>query len=200
LGTLGTVVDGLSAFGGRSALVVGMLTPLAAGLPIILPQSLTGPQLVRALREGETTLIVGVPRLYGALYSGIEERVGSGGRVAATLFENGVGLFAGLRHLTGLDAGRIARRSLRRRFGPKLRVLVSGGAALDPDLAWRLEGLGWRVAIGYGLTETAPLLALNPPCGTKLGSVGRPVPGVEICIDTSAVPDEGDRSDSSRRR
>src|SRR5215211_8326715 len=46
--------------------VMGMLTPLAAGLPIVLPHSLTGPQLVRALREGEATLIVGVPRLYGA--------------------------------------------------------------------------------------------------------------------------------------
>ena len=52
--------------------VMGMLAPLAAGLPIVLPQSLTGPQLVRALREGEATLIVGVPRLYEALYSGIE--------------------------------------------------------------------------------------------------------------------------------
>ena len=66
-------------------------------------------------------------------------------------------------------------------------MLASGGAALDPDLAWKLEGMGWRVAIGYGLTETAPLLTLNPPDGTKLGSVGRPVPGVEISIDPSAV-------------
>src|SRR5918993_1252466 len=172
--------------------VMGMLTPLAAGLPIILPLSLTGPQLVRALREGEATLMVGVPRLYGALYSGIEERVGSGGRFAAALFEHGVGLSVVLRRLTGFDAGKIALRPLRRRFGPKLRVLASGGAALEPDLASRLEGLGWRVAIGYGLTETAPLLTLNPPDGTKLGSVGRPVPGVEIMIDPSAVPEEGE--------
>jgi long-chain acyl-CoA synthetase len=59
--------------------------------------------------------------------------------------------------------------------------------------------MGWRVAIGYGLTETAPLLTLNPPDGANLGSVGRPVPGVEIAIDPSAVPEEGDRSGSSRR-
>jgi long-chain acyl-CoA synthetase len=177
--------------------VMGMLTPLAAGLPIVLPRSLTGPDLVRALQEGEATLIVGVPRLYGALYSGIEERVGSGGRFAAALFEHGVGLSVLLRRLTGFDAGKIALRPLRRRFGPKLRVLASGGAALEPDLASRLEGLGWRVAIGYGLTETAPLLTLNPPDGTKLGSVGRPVPGVEIMIDPSAVPEEGDTSASS---
>ncbi len=179
--------------------VMGMLTPLAAGLPIILPQSLTGPQLVRALREGEATLMVGVPRLYGALYSGIEERIGSGGRLAAALFRHGVDLFARVRRLTGLNVGGIALRPLRRRFGPRLGVLASGGAALDPELAWKLEGMGWRVAIGYGLTETSPLLTLNPPDGTKLGSVGRPVPGVEITIDPSAVPEEGDRSGMSHR-
>src|SRR5829696_7030197 len=172
--------------------VMGMLTPLAAGLPIVLPQSLTGPQLVRALREGEATLIVGVPRLYSALYSGIEQRVGSGGRLAAALFEGGVDLCVRLRRLTGLDIGRLPLRPLRRRFGPRLRVLASGGAALDPDLAAKLEGMGWRVAVGYGLTETAPLLTLNPPDGKKLGSVGRPVPGVEIRIDPSAVPEESE--------
>ena len=69
-------------------------------------------------------------------------------------------------------------------------MLASSGAALAPDLAAKLEGLGGRVAVGYGLTETAPLLALNPPDGRKLGSVGRPVPGVEIRIDPSAAPEE----------
>ena len=174
--------------------VMGMLTPLAAGLPIVLPQSLTGPQLVRALREGEATMIVGVPRLYGALYSGIEERARAGGRLAFTLFEGGVGLSVRLRRLTGLDLGGPLFRPLRRRFGPRLRVLASGGAALDADLAARLEGLGWRIAVGYGLTETAPLLTLNPPDGSKLGSVGRPVSGVEIGLDPSAVPEGGART------
>jgi long-chain acyl-CoA synthetase len=179
--------------------VMGMLTPLAAGLPIILPQSLTGPQLVRALRESEATLIVGVPRLYDALYSGIEERIGSGGRLAAALFRHGVDLFAGVRRVTGLNLGGMALRPLRQRFGPRLRVLASGGAALDPDLARKLEGMGWRVAIGYGLTETSPLLTLNPPDGTKLGSVGRPVSGVDIIIDPSAVPEEGDQPGTPHR-
>jgi long-chain acyl-CoA synthetase len=183
--------------------VMGMLTPLAVGLPIVMPHSLTGPQLVRALREGEASLMIGVPRLYGALYSGIEARARSSGRIAATLFGGGVGLGANLRRWTGLDVGKLPLRSLRERFGPKLRVLASGGAALDPDLAWKLEGLGWRVAIGYGLTETAPLLTLNPPDGKNLGSVGRPVPGVEISIDPSAMPDEselgGRRTDTIHR-
>ncbi|HEX2740269.1 MAG TPA: AMP-binding protein [Rubrobacter sp.] len=173
--------------------VMGMLTPLAAEVPIVMPQSLTGPQLVRALQEGEVTLIIGVPRLYGALYSGIEERIKSSGRVAAALFGAGIQFCVRLRRRTGFDVGKVPLRPLRERFGPRLRVLASGGAALDPDLAWKLEGMGWRVAVGYGLTETAPLLTLNPPDGEKLGSVGRPVPGVEISVDPSAVPDESQR-------
>ena len=177
--------------------VLGMLTPLAAGLPIVLPKSLKGPQLVRALSEGEATLMVGVPRLYGALYSGIETRVGSGGRLAAILFGCGIELCSKLRRLTGLDVGKFALRPLRKRFGPRLRVLASGGAALDPDLAAKLEGLGWRVAVGYGLTETAPLLTRNPPDGNKLGSVGRPVPGVEISIDHSSMPEGAFSTDTA---
>src|SRR5690606_15061418 len=56
-------------------LVVGTLAPLALGLPIVLPHAMLGPALVRALREGEVTLIVGVPRLFEALASGIESRL-----------------------------------------------------------------------------------------------------------------------------
>src|SRR5436309_546323 len=66
--------------------VIGMLAPLALGLPLVLPFSLSGQQLLRALRQGEVTAIVGVPRLYSALYSGIESRVESSGWIARGLF------------------------------------------------------------------------------------------------------------------
>src|SRR5829696_908712 len=169
--------------------VMGILAPLTLGLTIVLPQSLTGPQLVRALKEGEVSVIVGVPRLYSALYSGIEERAKSGGTMAAASFGISAGLSTWIRHHTGLDAGKLLMRPIRNRLGPRLRTVASGGAPLDPDLAHKLEGMGWRVAVGYGLTETAPLLALKRPDGKNLGSVGPPVPGVDICIDTSAMPE-----------
>jgi long-chain acyl-CoA synthetase len=180
--------------------VIGMLTPLAAGLPIVMPHALTGPQIGRALQDGEVTLVVGVPRLYDALYSGIEERAKSGGRISARLFEDGMRLNAWLRRRLGLRIGEPLLRPVRNRLGPNLRVLASGGAALDPELAWKLESLGWRVAVGYGLTETSPILTLNPPDGEKLESAGRPIPGVEICIDPSAVPDESEGGGERRER
>src|SRR5215211_525390 len=170
--------------------VMGMLTPLALGLTIVLPHSLTGPQLVRALKEGEVTVIVGVPRLYSALYSGIEDRARSGGKMAGGFFGISAALSSWVRRKSGLDAGKLLMRPLRERLGPGLRVLASGGAPLDPDLAHKLEGMGWRVVIGYGLTETSPLLALKRADGKKLGSVGIPMPGIDVRLDPSAMPGE----------
>jgi len=170
--------------------VVGMFTPLAAGLPVVFPSSLTGPQLIRALNEGEVTLIVGVPRLYSALYSGIEDRAKLSGRVAARLFDVALNFCANVRDRTGLDVGRVLMRPVRNRLGPRLKTLAYGGAPLDPALARKLEALGWRVGGGYGLTETSPLLSLKMPDGKKLASVGRPVSGTGIRIDPSAMPDD----------
>jgi long-chain acyl-CoA synthetase len=171
-------------------LVMGILAPLRLGLTIVLPYSLTGPQLVRALKRGEVSVVLGVPRLYSGLYSGIARQAKSGGRIAGALFGVSAGLSTWVRRQTRLDAGKLLMRPLRERLGPKLRVLASGGAPLDPDLAHRLEGMGWRVVIGYGLTETSSLLAVKPPDGKKLGSVGPPAPGIDIRIDPSAMPDE----------
>jgi long-chain acyl-CoA synthetase len=169
--------------------VIGMLAPLTLGLPIVLPQALTGPQVVRTLREGEVTVVIGVPRLYRALAAGARSRSEGAGRVTAALFRAGAGLCTWVRRRLGLRLGKLLLRPLHRQLGPRLRVLVSGGAALDPDLAWELEGLGWQVATGYGLTETAPMLTLDPPGRARIGSVGRPLPGVEIRIDPSVGPD-----------
>ena len=175
--------------------VMGMLAPLTLGLTIVLPHSLIGPQIVRSLKEGEVSVIAGVPRLYSALYSGIARQAKSGGRLARALFGISAGSSTWVRHQTGLDAGKILMHPLRERLGPRLSILASGGAPLDPDLAQKLEGMGWRIAIGYGLTETAPLLTLKPPDGKKLASVGRPMPGIDVRIDPSAMPDQ----DAERR-
>src|SRR5437667_416037 len=61
--------------------VIGMLAPLTMGLTMVIPQSLTGPQIIRALQEGEINVVIGVPRLYRALYSGIQARLQSAGPV-----------------------------------------------------------------------------------------------------------------------
>jgi long-chain acyl-CoA synthetase len=166
--------------------VMGVLTPVALGLPLIIPQALTGPQVVRALKEGEATVMIGVPRLYAAMFAAIEARVAARGPLAAALFARLLAFSVWARRRLGLHLGRRLFGHLHERLAPRLRLLACGGAAIDPALAWRLEGLGWRLAIGYGLTETAPLLTMNLPPSSRLDSAGRPVPGVEIRIDAPA--------------
>jgi len=168
--------------------VLGILAPLSLGLTIVLPYALTGPQLVRALRDGRVTLLFGVPRLYDALFEGLASRFGSEG-AARRLFEQGLRAEAGLRRRTGLSPGKTLLGPLRRRFAPDLRIMASGGAPLSPELASRLESLGWQVAIGYGLTETSPLLTLKLPGDPHHDTVGRPVKGVELRVDPSVVPE-----------
>lgn len=163
--------------------VVGMLTPLARGLPLVLPYSLTGPQMIRALNEEDVTLVIGVPRIYRALYDGIVANVESSGRIAGSVFRLALGFSSCLKRWCGLSAGKWLLRPLHRRFGPRLRTLASGGSPLDDELARRLEALGWQVAIGYGLTETSPLLTLMVPQESKIGTVGRPIANVELRID-----------------
>lgn len=171
--------------------VIGMLAPLALGLPIILPSALTGPEILRAAREGRATMLIGVPRLYAALYGAIRSRLPMGERMAPA-FDACVDAAYHTGRMLRLPVGEVLWRPLRRRLGPSLRVMVSGGAPLDPRLARRLEGLGWSVAMGYGLTETSPMVSWLLPRRGRLDSAGKPLPGVEVRIDESAGPEKDD--------
>ena len=174
--------------------VMGMLLPLAAQIPVILPQAMTGPQIVRALQEGRATVVCGVPRLHRALHDTIIERLAARGATVVRLFRQLMRLSLRIRCRTGWNVGRLLFKPLHRRIGPDLRMMASGGSSLDPELARFFAGLGWDVVIGYGLTETAPLLTINPPGSGRYDSVGRAIDGVELKLDhgKSDSADEGE--------
>ncbi len=161
--------------------MIGLLAPLAAGSAVIFPAGLSGPQIVEALRAGEATALIGVPRLYDALFAGIRGRVARN-RLAAALFDGLLASSTAVVRATGWRIGRVLFAPLRRKLGPDLRIVASGGAKLEPALAWRLEGLGFLVLSGYGLTETSPLVTFNPPGKARLETAGRPMDAVEVRI------------------
>lgn len=171
-------------------LVIGVLTALALGLTVILPDGFTGPRILTALRQGEATLIIGVPRLYAAMVEGITNQIRQQGSVASVIFRILLGSSQLLRHLFGWRTGKLLFAPIHRRFGPSLQTIVSGGAALKPEIARTLESLGWRVGTGYGLTETSPMLTINLPGKARLDTAGQPVPGVELRIDHAAGEEE----------
>ena len=168
---------------------VGILIPLTLGTPIIVPFSLVGPQIVRALREGEATVMLGVPRLYEAVWNALEDRVAGRGRIAALLFRQTLAVSMLARRRLGLRLGRRLFASLHSRLAPRLRLVVAGGAALDPEMGRKLQALGWEVATGYGLSETSPILTYNPPDRLRLEAAGLALPGVELAIDDSDSSD-----------
>ncbi|NBC22836.1 MAG: AMP-binding protein, partial [Gammaproteobacteria bacterium] len=166
-------------------LVIGTLAPLSLGIPIVIPASLTGPDIIRAIREHGVTIILGVPRLYGALLDGVDARIGGLAAPVRLLLRGLIRVSTALRSASGLNAGRLLLGALHRQLGPSLRMLASGGSPLDPATARRLEGIGWNVAIGYGLTETSPLLTVKMPGRGHLDTVGRAIEGIELEIDRS---------------
>ena len=165
-------------------LVIGLFAPLAFGLPVILPAGLTGPALLEALREGKASLIIGVPRLYKAFHRGISQRLRES--LPGRLYLK-TGLVLGKRSFT---AAKLWFKPLRRRTAPFLRLLASGGSPLGRGLARDLEGLGWPVAVGYGLTETSPLLTLKKPGEGDYETVGTAIEGVELRTDPKALSPE----------
>jgi long-chain acyl-CoA synthetase len=173
--------------------MVGLLAPFALGLPVILPHSLTGPQILRGLREGRATAIVGVPRLYSVLWGAIDERVRRKGRVVAAMFHAMLSLSTLLIRRFDIRLGQRLFRPVREQLAPQLSTLVYGGSALAPDLAWRLAGLGWQVAGGFGLTETSPILTLVAPGSPHIDTAGQPLPGVHLRIaDADPVSGQGE--------
>jgi long-chain acyl-CoA synthetase len=174
------------------AFTVGCLGCLASGATLVLPAGISGPEIVRALQLQQVTMVIGVPRLYESILAGIRARVASQGRRIAVWFERLLALSLWLRRALGVRVGRVLFRALHRSLGGGLRVLASGGAQLDPELAWDLEGLGWEVLTGYGLTETAPMVSFNRHGQTRLGSAGQAVPGVELRIALRSGFDDGE--------
>jgi long-chain acyl-CoA synthetase len=168
-------------------LLVGLLTPLSAGAAVVFPEAIAGPQLVQAIRLADVSAIVGVPRLYAALASGLEAQIAARGPLVHGLFHIAIAATIELRRRFGFDAGRWVFRPLRARLGPKLRLLVSGGAHLDAETLWPLVGMGFEVRSGYGLAETASIFTGNLPSAERLESEGKPFQGGLMRI---AAPDE----------
>ena len=141
------------------------------------------------------TLMASVPRLYEKIYARVLEKVRSSSALRRRLFHWGKEVgerWVDLR-LNGLPvpAGLAAQRwvadhlvfaKLRARTGGRIRFFISGGAPLSADIARFFHAAGVPILEGYGLTETSPVMAVNTFQHLRLGTVGRPIPGVEVKI------------------
>jgi len=142
-----------------------LLLPVAVGAEISLVENLK--TVGENMREVSPTLLLGVPLLLEKMYN----------RIMAGLRENKAG-YAMFR----LGLRKPVIKAIAQKLGGRLRIVISGGAPCDPELLVRYTELGIKIMEGYGLTETAPVVSLNPYERPRPGTVGLPLPDVEVCI------------------
>ncbi|MEV0201391.1 long-chain fatty acid--CoA ligase [Nonomuraea sp. NPDC050691] len=144
------------------------------------------------LVEFRPTFLLGVPRVFEKVYNGAEQKAIAGGKgaifaravdtaVAWSRAENEGGAPLGLRLRHALF-DRLVYRKLRAATGGRLSAAVSGGGALGERLGHFFRGAGIEVFEGYGLTETSAPCSVNMPGANKIGTVGKPLPGVTLRI------------------
>lgn len=151
-----------------------LVIPILKGGGVAICPSMAGPDIMQTLCEGQVAIFVGVPRLWNTLYTGIKKKIDASpaGRL----------LFRLCRHVGSRALSRLVFASVHKKLGGHIVYFVSGGAALDREVGEGLRTLGIDVLEGYGMTETAPIIAFTRPDDIVPGSVGRPLPSVECKI------------------
>jgi len=161
----------------------GLLTPLTLGAEITYLDELTADRLAEALQANDITAMIGVPALWQLLHRRLTGEVASRPTAVRAAVEAAMALHGELRNRTDFNVGKLLFWPVHKKFGGKLRLLVSGGSALPADVQETFHQLGFDLTEGYGLTEAAPVLAVTVPENRRqTGSVGPAIPGVEIRI------------------
>jgi long-chain acyl-CoA synthetase len=170
----------------------GYYLPMLLGAEVAYARSIA--QLGQDLLDIRPTVLISVPRIYERVYGRIQDGLAKKGPLARMLFKLAVRV--GWRRfergqgranwhpelllwplLDRLVAGKVAEK-----LGGRLKLAISGGAALAPDLARVFIGLGVPIFQGYGLTESSPVVCVNRPDSNVPASIGQPLPGVEVRI------------------
>jgi long-chain acyl-CoA synthetase len=166
---------------------------LLCGVTIVFAESFD--TISRDIALVRPTILTGVPRVYEKLYARVMEKGQAAARLKAAVFRRAVaaGMARGRAALGGPSLGplaslqaaladRLVFAKIREGIGGRIKYLVSGSAPLPPAIAEFFHGIGLPIIEGYGLTETAPILTVNPPEAPRVGTVGRAIPGVELRI------------------
>lgn len=170
--------------------MAGYYLPMMAGCAVAYARSVQ--QLAEDLQTQRPTILIAVPRVFERVYGRIQGGLAQRPPLARALFR--ATLAVGWRRFLWRQgrAGwswpvlfwpvlqRLVAHKVAERLGGRLRLAVSGGAALSPTVARFFLSLGLDLVQGYGLTEASPVVSVNLPGDNEPSSVGRPLPGIEV--------------------
>ncbi len=157
----------------------GLFVTLYHGASVTYPTSRQPTVLARTMRERRITIMLIVPQGLELLMNGIEREVSRQGKDA--LWER----LLKVAERTPFPLRRHLFRRVHKQFGGKLDFIVSGGAALDPELGRKWELLGVKIIQGYGATEASPVISNHTIRERRHDSTGRPLPNVEVKISNA---------------
>lgn len=155
-------------------LIGSVVAPILQGGGVAICPSMSGTDIMDTLCRGKIAIFIGVPRLWQTLYQGIKNKIDASFITRM--------LFALCQKANSLRLSRIVFSSVRKKMGGYIDFCVSGGAALDKEIAVGLRTLGLDVLEGYGMTETAPIISFTRPDDIVPGCCGLPLPSVECKI------------------
>ena len=171
----------------------GHYVPLFSGAKIAYAESTF--TVAQNMQEVSPTVMLSVPRLYETMHDRVLRAVQAGSSLKQKIFHWGVSVGSAvssqiqqgkkpsaLLQLQQNIADKLVFAKLKAATGGQLRFFVSGGAALPQSIAEFFHAAGILILEGYGLTETSPVISMNHPAKWKFGTVGVPVPGVEVQI------------------
>jgi len=156
-----------------------MIAPLFSHGTVAICPTMKSEDIIKTLGDNQISIIIGVPRLYKLIYKGIKDKINQ--RAVAKL------LFKLAAALKSKKFSKKIFKSVHEKFGGNLKYMVSGGAALDPEVGNGFVTLGFNVLDGYGLTETAPMITFPRPDHVKMGAVGQALPGCTIRFDEGEI-------------
>ena len=155
----------------------GFLMPLYKGAAIAYCEGLK--YIRKNLGEAKPTMVLGVPAIFEALHKAIWKNVRKEGK------EKLLRRVMKINNVTkkiGIDLGKKAFKQITDVFGGRMRLLICGGAAINPEVLEDMQAFGMLALQGYGLTECAPMGALNPDTHAKSNSIGKPFPACDAKI------------------
>lgn len=164
-------------------LVGTVVMPLYVGGGVAICPSMSGPDIIDTLQRGKIAIMVGVPRLWQTLYGGIKKKIDAS---AITR-----GLFNLCASINNKAVSRFIFQTVHKKMGGRMEFMVSGGAALDREIALGLKTLGFELLEGYGMTEAAPMIAFTRPGDLVPNCVGIPPAAMEIKIVNDEVCAKG---------
>jgi len=162
--------------------MVTLLLPIFSCNQVTYISSLKREEITACMQETGVTVLVGVPQFFYLFYQAIINEINRIPFFIRILLLGVINLGYWWRQLTTINLNKFLLTKIHAPFGTALQCFVSGGARLDDNVEIFLNKVGFTVIQGYGLTETSPIVTLNPPACTKIGSVGQAILDVTIKI------------------